>query len=478
MPCCTYAVRVEREARLARSAKTLILMIALVSAILVAAVLILLTTAGSQPERSASTAQHLEKPTIRVPSAMPSLVADVPATTTTLAPQTVTEALSPTPAPAALAPWVRSGHKYGMHMLLDDGRNHWLPDVWPQHVQQARQFVGEGGYVVQLIRLDDLDVPRWQFFLDLCAREHLIPIIRLASTYDHVNKWWEAPPRDPGGQGYTHVAGQYREFFAQLRWPPVPRYVIVGNEPNRGDEWSNRPHPAEYAQFLLDVSHALRSVGITILAPALDLYAPHSNGQLIGGHRYIDAETFLDEMALARPEVFDAIDVWASHAYALDPFRFDPSRQAFHIDYAHGATNPRHVPPPDGIFNRGVNSYRWELWKLEQIVGPRARTLPVLITETGWRHGPTQDPAARDSVHAEISIETLSSYVDLAFHGNDGRYPGLPQTGWTPWNEDEKVIGVVLFALGGFPRDWGHTNWVLVDDRGQITGSYPVTLGR
>lgn len=409
------------------------------------------------------------------PSPSPGAAGGLATPPSTEPPNPATPALAPTATPAA---WAQPKHKYGIHLLLDDGRNHWLPDVWPQHVQAARQIVGDGGYVIQLIRLDDLDVARWQFFLDLCAEEHLIPIIRLATPYDHESKWWEAPPKDAGGEGYTEVAGQYRDFLAQLRWHSTPRYAIVHNEPNRGDEWSNRPDAREYAQFLLDVGQALHTIGITVLGPALDLYAPHSNGQPIGAYRYIDAETFLDEMAAAHPQAFDVIDVWASHAYPPDPFRFDPSRQAFRIDYAHGASNPRHQEPPEKVYNRGINSYRWELWKLAQIIGPRAAELPVLITESGWRHGPSQEPEARDSVHAEISFETQSAYLDLAFRGNNGRYPDLPQTGWTPWNDDPQVQGVILFALGGYPKDWGHTNWVVVDAKGRVTDFYPISLPR
>ncbi|HSJ55321.1 MAG TPA: hypothetical protein VLC52_16385, partial [Anaerolineae bacterium] len=384
----------------------------------------------------------------------------------------LTAVATASPTPYAPIP----GQKRGIHLLLDDGRNHWPPEVWPQHLQAARRIVGEGGYVVQLIRLDDLDVSRWQQFLDLCARERLVPIIRLAGEYDHDQKWWIAPPRDADGQGYQEVAARYRDFLARLRWPAEPRYAVVYNEPNRGDEWSNAPSPAEYARFLYDVGRALDGIGITVLGPALDLYAPHSNGQLIAGHRYVDAETFLDEMVAAQPRVFDVVDVWASHAYPLDPFRLDPSRQVFQIDYANGASNPRHLEPPDGLYNRGVNSYRWELWKLEQLIGPRARELPVMITESGWRHAPTQDPQARDSVHAEVSFETMAAHLDLAFYGNGGRYPELPETGWTPWQEDPRVLGVVLFALGGYPPDWGHTNWAVLDEGGQIIDLYPIPL--
>jgi hypothetical protein len=417
-----------------------------------------------------------EAPTAPASAQEADLPSPVVATSSTPDP---TEVLEMTPVTAVAQPtawWLRPDHKYGIHLLLDDDRDHWLPEVWPQHLQAAGHLVGDGGYVIQLIRLDDLDVARWQYFMDLCAEQHLIPIVRLAGAFDHVNKWWIAPPQDADGLGYTEVAARIRDFLAGLRWPAEPRYAIVGNEPNRGDEWSNRPDPAEYARFLLDVGEALHSIGVQVLGPALDLYAPHTNGQLIGQYRYIDAESFLDGMAAAEPRAFDVIDIWAAHAYPLDPFRFDPSRQTFQIDYAHGATNPDHLDPPDGIYNRGVNSYRWELWKASQIAGSRFSQIPVFITETGWRHAPTQDPDARDSVHAEISIDTQSTYLDLAFNGNDGRYPDLPETGWTPWNDDPQVVGVVLFALGGYPKDWGHTNWVLLDQKGQVIDTYDLHL--
>ena len=125
---------------------------------------------------------------------------------------------------------------------------------------------------------------------------------------------------------------------------------------------------------------------------------------------------------------------------------------------------PRHRVCLDGFWmaDREVTREQWQRF----------------ITESGYRHGPTQNPEARDHVHAEISFETMSAYLDLAFNGNDGRYPDLPQEGWTPWNDDPRVQAVVLFALGGYPPDWGHTNWVTLDNQGRITAAYPITLRR
>ena len=365
--------------------------------------------------------------------------------------------------------------KYGIHLLLnDDGRYpdpvHWSLSVWPEHLAYARKLVGEGGFVQEVIRLDDLNVAKWQTYLDLCAQQHLVPIIRLASTYDHDLLQWNAPPVDSDGQGYQIVARRYRDFLSKLRWPTTTRYVVVANEPNRGDEWGNQPDPARYARFLVDVGTALHNAGMTVLAPSLDNYAPNSNGHLIDGYRYLDSETFLDEMAAANPAAFQVVDVWSAHSYPLGPFVADPSKQTFQVDYLFGATNPRHQEPPPGVYNRGVNSYRWDLWKVAPYLGERATSISVMITETGWRHRNSQDPWAKDRVNADVPDDRLATYVDLAYHGNDGKYPHLPTTGWTPWDDDPRVIGAVLFALDGYPRDWGHTNWLDLDQQGNVVG--------
>jgi hypothetical protein len=367
--------------------------------------------------------------------------------------------------------------KYGIHLLLDDGEHQWPIAVWEQHVRYARDLVGEWGYVVELIRLDDLDPAKWQVFMDLCANLHLTPIIRLATTYDRTNRWWTAPPKDADGIRYTEVARRYRDFVASLVWPTTLKYIIVGNEPNRGDEWSNRPNGAEYAQFLTDVSDALRSLdpeNTKILNAGLDQYCPHTNGQVfIDGYRYIDAETFMDQMHAYKPDIFNYIQVWASHAYPLGPFTLDPSKQTFQIDYLNGAINPDHVDPPEGIYNRGINAYRWELYKLSTYDDPGVCDLPVMITETGWRHRSAQHSQAADSGGAYPDDHLVAQYFDLAFHGNADRYSDLPSTGWIPWLDDPQVIAIIPFALGGVPSKWGHTNWVVLDATGRIIDVYP-----
>jgi hypothetical protein len=361
----------------------------------------------------------------------------------------------------------------GIHLLLDDGRQQWPPDRWAEHLQAARDLVGEWGYVVELVRLDDLDPGKWQIFFDHCAQLHLTPVLRLATTFDRARGWWTAPPRDTQ-QTYSTVARQYAAFVGALKWPTSAHYVIVGNEPNHGDEWGGRADPVAYARFLRDVSAALHAVdrNVQVLNAPLDPFTPHTNGQpFINGMTYLDAESFLDGMHRSDPEVFKAIDVWGSHAYPIGPLSAAPWEQAFQIDLINGASNPDQLDPPPGIFNRGVNGYEWELYKLASY---GVRELPVMITETGWRHAETTDAAAADNGREWPPVARVAEYAELALAGNQGRYPHWPETGWRPWLADARVMTVAFFALDGHPKAWGHTNWLQLDATGAITGTYPM----
>lgn len=337
---------------------------------------------------------------------------------------------------------------------------------------EAAHFVGEGGYVVQLIRLDDLDMARWQHFFDLCATYQLTPIIRLATAFDQENGWWVAPPADSNGH-YREVARQYAEFLNALAWPTDERLVVVGNEPNRGGEWSGVPDPAGYATFLIDTANALHEAdpAFRVLSAGFDLYAPDTNAQpFIDGMVYMDAERFMDEMETSRPGVFTHLDGWASHPYPLGPFAQPPWEQTYQIDRLNGGVNDETMIVPAGIHNRGINGYEWELAKLATY---GITDLPVFITETGWRHQESSNDNALDNHPANLPIvEQVSTYLDLALHGNAGRYPAYPETGWTPWLEDERVYAVAYFAFNGLPAEWGHTNLLELDPAGDIIRSY------
>ncbi len=357
-------------------------------------------------------------------------------------------------------------NKRGVHLLLDDGGNYLSPTVWDEHLAWAARLIGRGGHVVQLIRSNDLRPDVWQRFFDTTAREQLVPIVRLATYKEPRSRWWVAPTPDQGGQTYRSEADRIRRFFDAIDWRTERIIVTVSNEPNRPDEWSGAPDPAAYARYLRDVAEALRrvtAVQIVLLNAGLDAYAPTAS---FPGGDSIDAERFMEGMAAEVPGIFDLLDGWASHAYPLGPFNQHPGQQTFQIDDVRPDA-PTRPKPPDGLPNRGVNGYLWEEWKLREL-GVR-KTLPVYITESGWRHARSQAPASLDAEHATVDDERLSRYLSLAYDGP----PGGQAAGWVPWNEDARVVTVALFALGGRPEHWGHTNLLLVDQLGRVIGLYP-----
>jgi hypothetical protein len=331
--------------------------------------------------------------------------------------------------------------------------------------------VGEWGYVTELIRHDDLDPIRWQYFFDLCIELHLTPILRLATTYDSEAGWWTAPQPDDDDT-YRTIATSYAEFVAELRWPTDEHYIIVGNEPNHGNEWSGRPNPAAYARFLIDVANALHATDpeTHILNAGFDPYTPNTGSlPFIDGMYYMDEEAFLDHMHAAYPDVFAHLDAWASHSYPMGPLTEGPWQQSYQVDWINDAVNPYHIEPTSNIYNRGINGYGWELFKLPSYgVAP----LPVMITKTGWRHAESTDPGSTDNGRPLPDAMTIAQYLNLALHGNGGRYPEFPEEGWVPWLTDPRVVAVTPFALDGFPEEWGHTNWLALDSRGRVLHTY------
>lgn len=350
------------------------------------------------------------------------------------------------------------GNKRGVHLLLDDGRSHWPRSRWREHMMVAREAVGEWGYVTQLVQLDDLNPEKWQHFMDLCAELHLTPILRLATTFDEEQGWWTPPPTDRNGRSYQHSAQQYAHFVSALNWPTDTHLIIVGNEPNHGDEWGGKPDPAAYARFLIDISIAIRKIdpGARLLNAGLDAYTPHTGSQPFhNGMWYLDAETFMDEMIAAQPQVFAYLDGWASHPYPLGPFSAPPWEQTYQIDWLNDAGNLKHKHPPEGMINRGINGYEWELWKLSTY---GIENLPIFITETGWRH--------TDDGYPDTHL--AGAYLDLALLGNNGRYPHLPNESWTPWLTDNRIYAITPFALNGHTNEWHHTSWLTLDENGSI----------
>jgi hypothetical protein len=358
--------------------------------------------------------------------------------------------------PAAPAP----AGRLGVHMLLSEGYTPWPWRAWRDHLTLAREAVGPGGYVLQVLSDGNRDPARWQAFMAGARNNGLRPIVRLATRYDRNLRHWRAPIPDRTLDSYHRVAADYRRFLDALRWPPGERVVIVGNEPNRGDEWGGRPSPTQYARFLRDVAAALRPAGYTVLNAALDAYCPNTNGARVDGVRYVDAESFMDGMRRAEPSFPTWLDGWASHAYPQGPFAAPPGEQAFKIDLLNGAENPDHLEPAEGVYNRGINGYGFELAKLASYGAP---PLPVWITETGWRHRDAPIPS-RDRHGAVLSHEQAAENVRRALVG--------PSDWFTPWLKDPRVRAVVFFGFDGDPGYWGHSSILRMSPDGRVIGRY------
>jgi hypothetical protein len=448
-------MRVDRSSRQSRLSGLLAL--ALICVILVSACL--------PPARPAPTptAPPSATPT---PTSSPTATATPPPSPTAAPSPSPTSTPPPTSTPRPPTPTPIAINKRGLHLLLDDGTTRFPETLWEQQIVWAGRLSGPGGYAVELVRSNDLKPDSWQHMIDLLDREGQIPIIRLATFKDERNQWWTAPQPDPDGRSYKSAADRFRRFFDAITWHADTVLVTVANEPNRPDEWGGAPSPAAYARYLRDVAEAMgrvTSVKVLVLNGALDAYAPSAS---FGATYAIDSDLFMEGMATEVPDIFERLDGWASHAYPLGPFTEDPGHQIFKIDDVRPNATPRQEPPP-GIANRGVNGYEWELWKLQQL--GVEKTLPVYVTESGWRHRASQSANARDHDFATVDDARFAELVGLAFDGP----PTGKAEGWTPWNADPRVKAVALFALAGRPEDWGHTNLLLLDPSGRIQGAYP-----
>jgi len=363
-------------------------------------------------------------------------------------------------------------NKLGIHLLLDDGRGSWAVDLWDEHMTMAGEMLPEGGYVVQLVRADDLDTDKWQTFMDLARDNNLTPIFRLATTFDD-NSWtWTAPQADDDGR-YTTLANDYADFISGLEWHTEDHYIILLNEPNNGHEWGGRPDPSAYARFVMDVAPVLKSAdeNAVILNGAMDLYAPDTGDAPFPDSEiyYQSAETFMNAMHDAQPEVFQQFDRWNSHPY---PLQFTEPPWIRERGFNNIATGETVETAPQYIYNRGVNGYEWELWKLDQF---GVDDLPVMITETGWRHSDSVDADSLDGGADYPSAEQVTEYLDLLLLGNQyQRVQGVPIGGWTGLLLDERVTAVIPFALNGTPDEWSHTNWLEMSPDGEILGRYPM----
>ena len=233
-----------------------------------------------------------------------------------------------------------SNNKFGIHILF------------PEELDDAAKLVnssgGDWGYVTVPIQDSDRDLVKWQKFMDHCKKLHVIPIIRIATEGDYFVKGsWLIPS--------NYYIIDFANFLNSLNWPTKNHYVVIFNEPNRGDEWGGTPDASAYANILNYAVDTFkqRNDKFFIIMAALDNASANINGSSVN---QLD---FIKEMNDSVPGIFGKIDGIATHSYP----------------------NPAFASPPSYLGQNSINSFSYEQ-NLAKLLGDK--TLPVFITETGW----------------------------------------------------------------------------------------------
>lgn len=228
-------------------------------------------------------------------------------------------------------------NKIGIHILF------------PDEIETAAKLVnndrnGAWGYVVIPIQSTDRDRDKWQKFFDNCKTLKIIPIIRIATTT--TGPYWD-PPNEFDLLDFSN-------FLNDLKWPTQNRYIIFFNEVNRADEFGGEVNPEKYADNLnlaIDIFKS-KSEDFFVLPAGLDNAASDKRTSL-------KWNLYLDRMYKHRPDIFNKIDGWVSHAYP----------------------NPDFSTRPDLSGENKIDSFLYDLKQLKKYT---SKTLPIFITETGW----------------------------------------------------------------------------------------------
>lgn len=288
-------------------------------------------------------------------------------------------------------PLKASNNNVGIHILF------------PGELEQAEQLInssgGDWGYVTIPIQVGDKDLEKWNTFMHLARKIHVIPIIRLATEGDYFNtKVWRKPNESD--------VLDFANFLNSLDWPTKNRYIIVFNEVNRGDEWGGIPNASEYAQLLKYVVEIFksRSDDFFIISAGFD------NASINVQNTSVENYTFIRQMQNTEPDIFNRIDGISSHSYP----------------------NPGFSRPPTDTAPVGTSTFIYEQDLINSLSG---RKLPVFITETGW---------SRD----EVPEKLIDAYYKSAFSG--------------VWKNDS-IVAITPFLLSAATRPFSQFSFLNAD---------------
>jgi hypothetical protein len=231
-------------------------------------------------------------------------------------------------------------------------------EVLGMHILQPEELTGvrrifeddEWRYItIPLTISDTRDWQRWQNFFNEAHRLKLIPIIRLATSFDADQQHWTIPTR----KDIVNLIS----FLSSLNWRQDEKLVIVFNEVNHAQEWGGKIDPLAYTYVLKFTSSWLRSENLNfkILPAAMDLAATDAFPTM-------EAFNYIKTMYRVDSEIFSYIDYWNSHSYPNPDFSSSPKR-------------------------KGQNSLSGFIYELNYLKEKTGRDFPTFITETGWKSG-------------------------------------------------------------------------------------------
>lgn len=245
--------------------------------------------------------------------------------------------------------------KFGVHMLSPSDED---------YVKAAELINSNGGancWVTVVFREDEMKAEDLQRIHDLARRHNFNIIHRLEKGFDDRGNWY-MPTRE--------TVELFIEEIETINPYSKDVYVTLGNEPTHSAMCGGCT-PEEYAAWAaeaIDMLHtASRDDDITyqVGLAGQDLASPQqpANG-------LYDAGIFMERMFSAQPDLLCEVDMWVSHSY---PRSFVGSGTAA------GRLSPQ--------------GYAWELQFAERQARDdckeHVRNLPVMITETGYRTGPS-----------------------------------------------------------------------------------------
>ena len=265
-------------------------------------------------------------------------------------------------------------------------------------VQNAAEMInsqgGDYGYVTLVIQENDRDKIKWQGIFDELRKNHLIPIIRLA-THPEGENWRKPEEKD---------ANQWISFLDSLNWVIKKRHIILFNEPNHATEWGGEVDPEGYGKVASIFAQKLKekNTDFFVMLAGLDASAPHYPST------YEDEELFLGQISNFKFLISNYIDGWASHSYP----------------------NPGFSGSPWDTGRKSIRGYEWELLLLKSL--GISKDLPVFITETGWKNSkntPSNFQTAYENVWGPDSrviavTPFVFNYQSEPFLGFSWKYPG------------------------------------------------------